>query len=113
MEENDKAVEYESNEISEENLEEVAGGNGDSLADCYFVPKKPFNYLKYCGGILVECSSRCLAGGQYCRCHGRVYCRDRMHIVEQDKGNPQRWYAQPKDEFNHSASDKIIDPMHV
>ena len=112
MEKNKKAQEK---ILSEEQLEEAAGGN--LSGNCYFEPEVPldYEYNRYMG-TRVKCKSNCLAKlSSACRCHGTDKCRHRYHLVEQ--ANPGvadgNWIASPRGEFNHSESRKLIKGLFV
>jgi len=114
MEENKKAVENENEEISEENLEEVAGGDDDDSmgTKCYFQPEKPFKYIKENRVPWVKCRSDCFGlVGSLCKCHGSTFCKDKYHMMEQDSGNPQRWHPTKVRERNHHEWTKTVEPL--
>ena len=102
----------ETNVIGEENLEEVAGGTGLLGRDCYFKPEYPFEHRKSHGAIWVLCRSSCYVGTE-CSCRGSVYCEGKWHMMDQDTSDPKVWYAKPRNSYNHSAKDKVVQPLEV
>jgi len=111
MEENKKAVENESKKISEENLEEVAGGNDTTGWACFFEPQKPFVTFTCDGVVWAKCKNKCFNGWNMCGCHGSVFCDARNHMLEQSSQNPQRWHPAVLDHRGHATADKTIEPM--
>ena len=111
MEESKKAIENESKIISEEDLEEVAGGDGatDDFIDenCYFVPEHPIQQKKSFGLVWVKCKSHCFSGKKYCKCNSAVFCEHRWHMME-NTGDGNMWYPKPAKSFNHSSEDKVV-----
>jgi len=109
--EDKKVSEVTSNEINEENLEVITGGEADAMSgpDCYFEPERPFQYTRAHGYISVKCKSGCVA----CRCRGSLYCVDRWHLIEQDKEIRNRWYPLPLNSYNHYNNRKVIEPLTV
>ena len=110
MEENKKAVENENKKISEEKLEEVAGGDDTIHGKCYFQPEKPFVSYKADGTYWVKCKSKCFPFGT-CRCHGQANCKDRYHKMEQSPVNPRRWFPTDYRHYNHDEPDKTVEPL--
>ena len=100
--------------LNEEQLEEVAGGSTDN--PCYFEPENPPVHKVEDGLVRVKCKSTCVAPfTKTCRCHTRVHCINRWHIVE--PANPGikdgTWYAMPRNERNHDEARKIIKNLFV
>ena len=100
--------EWKSSELSEKQLEKVAGG--DDLDGpkpvrnyCFYQPKGDYrisdgSYWRECGAF--SC------GGMYsvCSCHGTPYCVKSWHRLEKKEGSidrPYDYYLYPKDEKNH------------
>ena len=107
MEENKNAFENEGNEINEEELAEVAGGDADAMSAynvCWFEPEHPVQHTKANNGVIyVKCKSRC---GPICECNNTSRCRDRWHITENVAGNI--WAPSPVEKYNHKGANKAI-----
>jgi len=96
--------------ISEEDLEKVAGGEDtESNEKCYFKPEYPYNYRYAHGTYILKCKANCFNGIIPCRCYGKVQCRDKEHIIDQDADIKTKWYPYPKDLFGHICKD--IEPL--
>jgi len=102
--------ESKSNIISEEDLEEVAGGDGatDDLinAKCYFEPEHPIEHKKSFGLVWVKCKSNCF-NGKWCKCNSAVFCEHRWHMMEHS-GSDNKWYPKPASNFNHKSEEKGV-----
>jgi len=110
MEEIKKAIE---NEISEESLEEVAGGEVNWDHACHFRPVHPIVAKREHGVVWVKCNWSCSgAFTKTCSCHGTVYCEGKMHMVENEKGKIITWYPVPHGKFDHDHSNKRVHPLN-
>jgi len=113
MEENKELIESKNNELNEDQLDEVAGGDVGVMGEddaCWFEPEQPIKHSEANGTIYVKCKSRC---NRLCGCHGSMYCVDRWHLAEQDKIIMNKWYPLPKNMYNHSGIRKIIEPLNI
>ena len=103
--------------LSEEQLNEVAGGNDTNEGDCYFEPENPPIPKNENGMVWVKCKSRCNGAlwVKWCQCHKTERCINKWHIVEQ--ANPGvadgNWYATPKGQFNHNEGRKLIKNLFI
>jgi len=75
------------NELSEEQLEDVAGGDDGGWVRhscCWFTPTG--NRTKDGNSTLVQCNSSCknLFTGYMCSCHGTYMCRNKWHTLSSD-----------------------------
>ena len=103
MEKNKNVIE---NEINEEELEDVAGGDVGVLSadgSCWFEPEQPVQHKISNINIYVRCKSRCLS---YCQCNNTERCVDRWHIIERVTGNI--WAPSPIEKYNHKGTRKAI-----
>ena len=67
--------------VSEENLENVAGGLFLATTGCWF---KPTGKVRTVGSKMeAECAKECWSLG-YCYCHGKDHCVDRWHTIDPD-----------------------------
>jgi len=110
MEENKKDIENESNEISEQSLEEVAGGTDQEATDCNFLPKYPYEAKKSHGAVWVKCSS---GACRTCRCFGNIYCEGMMHMMERDRDDPLVWRPMRAGYIYHMGNEKIVVPLDM
>ena len=110
MEENKIEINNGKNEISEESLEEVAGGTDQEAADCRFRPKHPFEYKTAHSVVWVKCAN-CERKG--CRCYGTIYCEGMMHMVIQDSYDPLKWRPWPTEQRWHMLDEQIVAPLDV
>ena len=97
MEENKKTIENEGNELSEEQLDEVAGGKGigGSLPKalrkkCDFTPSGQSKTVS--GATWLKCASSCLT----CKCWSNDWCVDNWHRLNNDNT------LYPDDTANHN-----------
>ena len=99
MEENNKAIDNENNEINEEELVDVAGGGkNEGWRKCFFTPKN--NNVKLKGEVpWLECASSCFD----CYCRWMSHCVDRWHRLEENHD------LSPRDVSNHK---KKIKPTY-
>ena len=95
-------------EINENQLEDVAGGTGDR--DCWFMPQKPYQYKRMYGTVAIKCESKCF-NPYACRCHDTVFCEDKWHLMEQDPYELLRWFATPRNLYNHDFPGKVCQPL--
>ena len=113
MEENSKAIENEGNEINEEELASVAGGDvGISSHLCWFEPEIPIKHITRNNYPAVKCRSTCHNFNiGHCCCHGSILCEDRWHWVEKEKNSalPPKWWPMPKNEYGHNP----IEPFDI
>ena len=89
-----------SDELSEDDLAAVVGGNKDrSEMLCNFTPKDMNKYQYERGTTRIQCGTFC-AGGNLttsCACYKTNYCVSGWHLLESDKELRERTYS------NHSA----------
>jgi len=105
--ENKKVIE---NEINEDELGEVAGGDAGVMGElCYFEPEQPIKHRISYGAVYVKCKSTCSG----CCCRGSVYCLNNWHLAEQDEKDSHIWYAMPKYLRNHTDPRKMISPLSI
>jgi len=64
-------------ELSEDDLETVAGGEGSGLLKCYFTPKTNIPVLN--GAWWLECASNCSI---LCACYRMNFCKDKWHLID-------------------------------
>jgi len=107
MEENKVEINNEKNEISEESLQEVAGGIELEASPCRFRPKLPYEAKHSHGAVWVKCIS-CERG---CHCYGTVYCEGMMHMMQRDNKDPLKW--RPYYALQHWDDDKIVAPLDM
>ena len=73
------------NDLSEEELEAVAGGGSFSDTICWFKPSgKTKEFENY---VWLECNHDCytLLSGGYCGCHGTDNCKNKWHRIDNDR----------------------------
>jgi len=80
---NEKDVSSGSDELSEDQLETVAGGVGASVIPCYFEPKGRSKEVS--GATWLECNASCGFYKAQCGCRFTEVCVDRWHKLESDK----------------------------
>jgi len=87
------------NEVSEDELEEVAGG-ADMHGDvCHFTPAGETKYIH--GDWRAKCASYCGAGNWLCSCYGwPSTCRECWHIIYREGAH--RNYLRSYDLSNHN-----------
>jgi len=100
--------------LSEEQLEEVAGGEFRSL-NCSFLPEMPPVYKIEGGEVWVKCRSTCGLGVfpvPCCKCRGNdERCIDRYHKMQQV--GPNSWLPASRSGSNHSEPDKYVHDLNI
>jgi len=84
-------------ELSEEELEEVSGGSNKTSGNCFFTPTGERKYIF--AAERIKCNSFCGWDKWCCDCWGRpATCRDKWHMVELDN---HKDYLAPINDTNH------------
>ena len=95
----------EAKQINEDELEHVSGGDlSNVFAKCWFT--RGSDYRVENGTYWWKCNSTCWTGLTFCPCVDSKRCVNSFHIMEKD-GALLR--PSPKDNRNHSASDKAAN----